>query len=344
MMKRLLTIGLFLCGIVQAQDVHFSQYNLSPMILNPALAGFNACDYRVYLNGRTQWNTISGWNTYRTIAGGGDFTIGKVTKLNSFAGLGVSFYSDQAGDLQFMNNRAEITFAYHFMLTRKADMSISAGVQAAFNHRGFDPSKATYDNQYNPVTGDYDGTIPGETYAKQNLFFGDAGIGLLYNYTSRQKHNLYFGFSFNHVNQPKISFRPNGQDESSSAVERLYFKTTIHGGGLINIGKSAALMPTFMILLQGPSQEYNVGLNTKFRLSHLPYKSAALGFGVHYRVLDAVVVNARLDIKGFTMAFSYDINVSKLTPASNTFGAPEIALMYQGCFNRKPRPGNCPEL
>ena len=72
-----------------------NQIGDSTLLLNPALAGMNTCDYRVYANFRAQWFTLSGGNTYRTFAGGGDMSIGKVTKYNSFAGIGLSFFSDQ---------------------------------------------------------------------------------------------------------------------------------------------------------------------------------------------------------------------------------------------------------
>src|SRR5271168_5015538 len=79
-----------------AQDVHFSQYTASPLMLNPALAGMSNGDYRAYANFRVQWPTISDGYTYRTFAAGYDMAIGKVTKFNSYAGIGISFYSDEA--------------------------------------------------------------------------------------------------------------------------------------------------------------------------------------------------------------------------------------------------------
>ena len=160
-MKRLLksifiVSSVLLFSELSAQDIHFSQYASSPLALNPALAGLNNCDYRVYVNFRTQWLTVSAGNTYRTFAGGVDMAVGKVTKYNSFAGIGISFFSDQAGDINFNSNRVDVSFAYHFMLNRRGTMQISAGLQGAFNHRSINPSKATFDSQYDPGTGTVD--------------------------------------------------------------------------------------------------------------------------------------------------------------------------------------------
>ncbi len=345
--KSLLAVALlFATTLLNAQDIHFSQYNSSPMALNPALAGMNQCDYRVYLNFRTQWLTVSDGNTYRTFAGGADMSIGKVTKYNSFAGVGISFFSDQAGSINFNSNRVDVSFAYHFMLNRKGTMQISAGLQGAFNHRSIDPSKATFDSQYDPSTGVANPAGTTESFGRTKVMFGDAGLGLLYSAIVKGGSNFYFGFALNHINQPKISFYPSGQNASSTANERLAMKVTLHGGAAIPVGARLTIMPNVLFLLQGRAYEFNVGCNFKTALGNHPASSqTALHLGVQYRgLLDAVIVHARVDVKGFSCGLSYDINVSKLLPASKSVGAPEISLMYQGCMRKKPRPGHCPVM
>lgn len=330
-----------------AQDVHFSQYNAAPMQLNPALAGMNECDYRIHANYRMQWPTVSSGNTYRTFAGGADMGIGKVTKYNSFAGLGLSFYSDQAGDLNFSTNRVDLSFAYHFMLNKKGTMQISAGIQGAFNMRNINPGNATYDSQYDPnYPGGYNPNGTKESFGRNRVMYGDAAFGLLYSAMVKRNTNVFIGFALNHLNQPKVSFHPNGQNSSTAGNERLGLKTTIHGGASTPVGKRLHIMPNFLVLLQGPAYEFNVGCNFKTVLGNNPATSkTALHLGLQYRgLVDALIVNARIDVKGFTCGLSYDINLSKLTPASSSVGAPEISLMYQGCARKKPRPGHCPVL
>ncbi|MFN8286514.1 MAG: PorP/SprF family type IX secretion system membrane protein [Chitinophagales bacterium] len=328
-----------------AQDIHFSQYYASPMQLNPALAGMNNCDYRIYANFRTQWVTVSTGNTYRTVAGGADMSIGKVTKYNSFAGLGISFFSDQAGDLNFNTNRIDLSFAYHFMLNRKGTMQISTGIQGAFNYNSINPSKATFDSQYDPTTGIADPNGQKESFAKTRVMFGDAGFGLLYSAIVKQQTNFFLGFALNHLNQPKMSFQPNGTTNDGSGFERLYMKITIHGGASLPVGKRLAIQPHFLALVQGPSYQFNLGCNFKTTLGNVTTSRTALHLGVQYRgLLDAVVLSTRIDVKGFGAGLSYDINVSKLTPASHSVGAPEVSIMYQGCARKKPHPGHCPAL
>lgn len=351
LLRRLMTgmcvIALATAG-AYAQDIHFSQYNQAPILLNPAFSGLNNCDYRAAANFRVQWLTVSSGNTYRTAAGSFDMAIGKVTKWNSFAGFGVAFMSDQAGDINFNTNRALVTLAYHFVLDRKGTQQISAGIQGAFNHRGINPSKATFDSQYDPITGLVDPNGTKETFGRNRIFYGDVGIGMIYSGLvgpSSNKSNIYFGVSIDHLNQPKISFLPNQVDNSNNGNERLYFKTQIHGGASVPMGKRLALQPNFLVMVQGPSYEFNVGCNLKATLGNINYSKTALVLGAQYRgLLDAMVIQARVDVKGFSVGASYDINLSKLTPASQTIGGPEASLMYTGCLSKKPRPGICPNM
>jgi type IX secretion system PorP/SprF family membrane protein len=338
-------------GAMQAQDVHFSQYTMSPLLLNPALSGLSAGDYRVAGNFRTQWTSISGMNTYTTVAGTADMAIGKVTRYNSFAGVGISFFYDQAGDLKFNSNRVDLNAAYHFMLNKRGTMSLSAGIQGSFNYRRIDPTKATFDSQYDQGSGTVDPNGTKENFGRNQLMYGDAGFGLFFSTITKSRYNYYLGFSLTHVNQPKISFYPNGSD-GSTTNERLYMKFSLHGGALLQIKRKFAIIPHALVLIQGPAQQYQMGMNLKFNLSDIPNNNTAVYFGAQYRGLfyakggpvDAVIFSTRLDYKGFTIAASYDMNVSKLLQATNTVGGPEISVMYQGLFRKKPRPSMCPAL
>ena len=330
----------------QAQDVHYSQYNYAPLQLNPALAGLNNCDYRIGVNARTQWNLVSGnGNSYSTFGASADFAIGKVTKISSFAGVGISLSSDISGTTFYNTNRADITAAYHFMLDRRGNSSISAGIQIGINHRGFDPGKATYDEQYNPTTGKYDPSMPGETYARTNMLFIDAGVGLLYSqFLKQRRFNFYFGLAINHVNQPNISWSSTGLFNNTTSADKLFAKATIHGGGSFQINDKIAVLPSFMLLFQGPSQQYNFGSLIRLRLGN-SISTSFFYLGAQYRApYDAFVLQTRFDYKGFMIGFSYDINVSKLIPGSQTLGAPELAITYTGCARKKPHPYLCPVM
>ncbi len=344
--KAITLAGLWLmfCQPLLAQDLHFSQYNASPLVLNPSLAGMNAGDYRAYANFRTQWVTLSKNNTYRTFAGGADMAIGKITRANSFAGIGLSFFSDQAGDLNLNSNHVDLTVAYHFMLNRRGTMQLSAGVQGGLNVRSINQARGVYGSQYDPNTGVVNPNSTGEFLGKTKIIFADAAIGMLYSAVTRKGTNIFCGFSLGHINQPKISFQPSGVD-GQVKPEKLAMKITIHGGASIPVTDRVSVLPNFMVLVQGTSYEFNVGCHIKAALGNVKLSKTAIYLGAQYRGLfDAVIVSTRLDVKGFTCGLSYDFNISKLMPATKTIGAPEISLMYQGSFRKRPRPGHCPVM
>jgi type IX secretion system PorP/SprF family membrane protein len=348
---RLKSIAILICAItisvnLGAQDIHYSQYNYAPLQLNPALAGLNNCDYRVAVNARTQWNLISpSGNTYSTFGASADFAVGNVTKFNSYAGIGISVSSDIAGATSYSEDRADITAAYHFMLDRRGNASLSAGIQVGVNYRGLNASKATYDDQYNPLISGYDPNLPGENLARTSMIYVDAGLGMLYSqYFKRRKNNIYFGLAVNHVNQPNISWETPGLYNNSTSNDKLYAKVTIHGGGSFQVGDKTWIMPSFMFLLQGPYQEYDFGSLVKFRLGNT-ISNTFFAVGAQFRApLDAFILQTRIDYKGLMLGLSYDINVSKLIPGSQSYGAPELAIVYTGCTRKKPHPYLCPDM
>src|SRR4030095_7724780 len=61
MKKSTLLFVLLVSGVwlARAQDIHYSQFYSSPIILNPALTGINDCNYRVTAMYRNQWSSIS---------------------------------------------------------------------------------------------------------------------------------------------------------------------------------------------------------------------------------------------------------------------------------------------
>ena len=51
---------------ISAQDIHFSQFYLSPLNLNPAMTGVMNCNIRLVANYRNQWASVLRSNAYNT--------------------------------------------------------------------------------------------------------------------------------------------------------------------------------------------------------------------------------------------------------------------------------------
>ena len=89
----ILTIGLN--SIYHSQDIHFSQFNLSPLNLNPAMTGAFQGDYRFAGNHRNQWSSVT--VPYTTYA----FSAEKNNCLTPPLSLGFQINQDRAGDSRF---------------------------------------------------------------------------------------------------------------------------------------------------------------------------------------------------------------------------------------------------
>src|ERR1035437_3976805 len=100
MMKRLLLSVIFLVTIVAgnlfAQDPHFSQYNETPIYINPALSGV-AYDARVNMNYKSQWKSVA--VPYKSYGASAEFAI-RHKKLNkkSYFTTGLMVYNDVSGN------------------------------------------------------------------------------------------------------------------------------------------------------------------------------------------------------------------------------------------------------
>src|ERR1044071_10071927 len=99
-MKKVIAATFIACmcaGMGHAQDIHFSEFNETPMHLNPAYTGFVDGIFRISLHYRNQW--VSMGSPYKTAAGSFDIGIGN-PKGPARMGIGAFFYQDKAGDSQ----------------------------------------------------------------------------------------------------------------------------------------------------------------------------------------------------------------------------------------------------
>lgn len=321
--------------LTMAQDIHFSQFNASPLTLNPAMTGVNEGNYRFTANFRSQWEGIA---PYRTIAAGYDMSLMKQKghKNTNYAGVGISLFSDKAGDANLRTTQVNISASYTVMLSANGSQSLSSGITAGYGLRSIDVDKLTFDSQFGS-NGFDEGLGSGETLDQDRIGYADIGAGFLYSISPNKKSNYYVGLAITHLNQPSLSFL-------DSRDEKLYMKATLHGGGYMTLSNQFSLLPSFAIFNQGPHRQFNFGTYVKMKTSTVAKDQTAVYVGAWYRAQDAIIAAARFDISGFQIGISYDINLSKLTPATRSNGGAEISMIYVGFFDAKRKVKYCPRL
>ncbi|MEI6852479.1 MAG: PorP/SprF family type IX secretion system membrane protein [Bacteroidota bacterium] len=341
-MKKIFTLitVILITGNLIAQDIHFSQFNNSPLSLNPALAGAFNADHRIIANYKSQWRSIA--HSYMTYGLSYDMGILKGKLNGGILGLGVQLYNDQAGANKMGLIQANVSIAYHLPVNRHN--SLTAGIQGGFGQRRIDQSKMQWDNQYDPNTTDgYNSSLPsGETMGFKSKMYGDISAGMLWSYNSQtgtlssnDARKITVGLAVFHINRPKQSF-------SDLVDSRLYMKIALHVNSFIGFQNSNfAILPSAVWYNQGPSNYILFGSLFRYRLNDASkftnfVSETAISLGCHYRWSDAVVISGQFEWKNFMLGISYDVNVSQLATASKGAGGLEVALRYiTPLFNMK---------
>jgi len=312
----------------RAQDIHFSQFYLSPLTQNPALSGAQH-DMRAVVNYKNQWQSIG--SPYRTTGFSYDLGLNRKKGGKGFFAAGVNFFSDRAGDAKMGTAQGNLSLAYHVRMG--GNSTLGGGLQAGFAQRSITGSALQWGNQYDGSM--YNAALPSNEPGAANFSYLDLGGGVLWNYDNRSgssmvtdNHELKatLGAAMFHVTEPDYSFYGTG--------EKLYRKLVVHGNALLSIPNSnVAFAPGFMYYRQGPAQEIYAGSLIRYTISqdskYTGFKEgAAFSAGAFFRAKDALVISTLLEYSNYSLGLSYDVNVSSLQTASNSRGGLEIALRF----------------
>ncbi|MCG8329859.1 MAG: PorP/SprF family type IX secretion system membrane protein [Chitinophagales bacterium] len=331
----LITSLLFLGGLsLSAQDIHFSQFYMSPLNLNPAMTGVMNCNIRLVANYRNQWASVLRSNAYNTYSVSYDQRI-PVGRYDYF-GIGGTFWGDRAGEANFATLTGKMSASYSKRMggDRNSANYLVVGAEAGVAQRSIDFLKLRWGLQHDGEGG-YDGSLDsGEdgVFDRDNFIFGDLAAGLLWFMVFDENNSLYLGGAFNHLNRSNQSFNSNDED-------LLYSRFTFHAGGEFMMGRRFGLVPGVIVMNQGPSFQVNAGTSFKFLLGNRrTYQAFQLGLWtrisnkIETGVLnDAAIISTRFDYENFSLGFSYDINISPLRVASNANGGFEFSLAYKIC-------------
>lgn len=336
-LKSLMMVALVTFGItsLSGQDIHFSQFYLSPLNLNPAMTGVMNCNIRLAANYRNQWASVMRSNAYSTYSVSYDQKI-PVGRYDNF-GVGGTFWGDRAGESNFSTLTGKLSLAYAKRMggDRSSSHYLVVGGEGGVAQRSIDFINLRWGTQHDGEGG-FDPNLPSQenSFDRDNFLFADLAAGLLWFSVFDENNSLYFGGAFHHLNRANQSF-------STEAEDLIYSRFTIHAGGEFsgrrgNIG----ILPGVIVMSQGPSFQVNAGTSFRFRMGRSAQSVQSFQLGAWARIAnkvpegiltDAIILSTRFDYDNFTLGFSYDINVSPLRPASNGVGGFEFALQYKIC-------------
>lgn len=319
-----------IAGTTVSQDIHFSQFYRTPLLINPALTGTFTGNHRAFINYRNQWKSVG--TPYKTFAVAYDMPFYKNKWDGGFLGAGLSFFNDKAGTSNFSTTQINLSLSGIVLIN--SQQKISAGIQGGLTQMSIDYTNVKWGNQF--VKGSYD---PNEPPREPNLnnkpsYYGDINAGLSWRYaktetniSSKDQMSATAGISLFHINRPK-------QNLFSTQIERLYTKLVIHGSANIGLkGLNSFFVPSLIFYKQGKTYEFTAGALIRYRIKEESrytglVKESSISIGLHYRHLDALIPSVIFDVSGFSVGISYDINISGLTKASSGRGGIEISLKY----------------
>jgi len=331
-----------------AQDIHFSNYQLAPLSLNPALAG--AFKGTVRLSGifRGQWWAVAGGTPlkgagYHTMGASVDSPIIRGLRKQDWIGVGISYVQDIAGSNNFKTVGQTMNLAYHLSLDKKQTRVLTFGLQWGSNNYSIDMFGNPIIRTTNGLA--YDMASSAELTALFSNVMGDEtavtkgvstlAVGTVLTTQMNKKSDLRMGVSMTHLLAPDRSLTtdPIINDRDNIARKFQAFATIYQ-----SIGKRSMFTPSLLVQRQDMSTEIQLQGIASYLFS--PEKDLWLNYGLGLRPMSAadLILFLGADIKDIRVGMSYDINFSGLSPASRGNGAMELGVSYIWKLYKKPNP------
>lgn len=343
MIKQLALVSIiyFCFTSLSAQDRHFSQFYSSPLTLNPALTGdFNA-KYRIGLINRDQWRSALD-NPYRTFAASLEVKFGldyflRFVKRDKIA-VGLVFYNDKVEGVDFRESKMALSLAYHKSFDKKSRNVLTLGFQAGVVQRNVNFNELIFDDQFNEI--DAFDLPTAEGFPINNFTFGDYSIGLNYRSLISRDFSIFAGAALHHIFEPSVSFFEDRLENRLEVfLDRNY---TAHAGAVIALSNRYQISPRLMILSQGPQFQINGGANLRIRIDE--FNSTAIYVGAWTRfandalnttINDSVIAMVGLEVNGFLLGMSYDLNTEAISTYNARQGTFELSLAYLGEYDNE---------
>ena len=335
LLKYILIIFLFIGKNAAAQQLHFSQYFNTPLLVNPASTGFNPdYDYRMGASYRNQWaNVIS--NPYQTTNLWGDAQLFMNKIESGWAGIGGNIYKDQAGTGNLSTTQGYASFAYHQMLGLSSLLSM--GINAGIVNQQVDASKLIFDDQWNTSSGQFSNPTT-QTLDKTNISYFDLHVGV--NYALFLTDNAYFnlGLSMQHINTPSASFYA----ANSGLNQKIPIRYNFFLNANYKIEDLWILNPNIYISQSDGNKEFVIGMNAMRNLNDDGTKQ--LIAGIYYRNKDAIIPMVGYQINDLMFTVNYDVTTSGLGGFNGLQGAYEASIVKRAIYMKGHRGIKCPVM
>jgi type IX secretion system PorP/SprF family membrane protein len=309
--------------VLAQQDIHFSQFYEFPLLRNPALAGIFNGHFRLTGGYRNQWQSVTA--PYRTMYFGGEFKMLRGFNDGDFVTAGLQATNDVAGDSKLQRTQVFPVLNYHKLLNEEKTTYISFAFMGGPVFERFDPSKLQFDDQF--VNGSFSATNPTrQQFDAKSLTYTDVSAGISFKTMVSNNVNMYVGAALFHVSEPTVAFTND-------------YDVKLNKKWVVNAGLSAYVNDLDKVVMyadcfvQGGNRLIQAGGLYTHSFDYTGEEATfSIAAGAVYRWKDALVPILKLYTGKLGMGISYDVNISKLSAASQFRGGFELTLSYMGMW------------
>lgn len=299
---------------VKAQEIHWTQFEMMPLLLNPAKTGDFSGTFRVSGIFRNQFSSITP-DAFSTPGLSVDAPVTKGFWDNDWVGAGGVLFVDRAGALGLQTGGFLLSGSYHKAIGSEANTYLVLGLQTgAFAKRIKDidayRSEAVILGQDDPIQG----MLTDQAQNAQEY----AG-GIIVKSKISESTFMELGFSIKHLNRPRLNILGTGGG-------RLPMRFTGHGYVDFKLNEFLTITPGFLYESYEPATLAVAQLRGSLLVNS--EKDIYLNAGFGYRVNDSGHLMFGMQFGDLTVGMAYDVTVSDLAGAANYFGGFEIAASY----------------
>ncbi|MFH0867132.1 MAG: PorP/SprF family type IX secretion system membrane protein [Bacteroidota bacterium] len=315
----LLIVIVLISGKLFSQDIHFTQFYNSPLTLNPALTGNIDGNIRAALNHRNQWNSIS--VPFVTSSFSLDAKLMEDRLKGDAVGAGIEIMNDKTGEGHLSNLQIMISSSYHKYFGAEKNHMVALGIQAGFFQRKIDFSKLSFASQY--VDGDFNTNISsGENTLNYTTGNFDINTGIFYQAEKTNNYNINGGFAVYHLTRPNESLL--------GEIAKVPLRYVFHMEAIYVLNDKTKIRPDILYMTQNKAKAFTFEGRAEHTFKTIKDQPANIIFGAGCRISDAIILITGFKYEKWDVCFSYDINISKLHPASNYRGGFEISIIFSG--------------
>jgi len=292
-----------------AQDIHFTDFRLHPLAINPAQTGAFHGTARIGAIYRDQYRPFIS-QAFQTSAFYVDSPIMYGLKENHWIGVGLSVFSDKAGDIGYKSVGTHLHGAYHLGLDKEMTSVITLGARYGQVMKSVTQGESAIfgDELADPNISSLDRAMI-EDFSRS---FSDVGLGLLFKAQLNDRSGIQLGVSLDHL------------IKSSKSRGLVNQRWNMHATYSYDVSSRFRVDPTLYYYQEQTTQIFVPQINTAYHVN--PEKTLWLRGGIGYRTNDAIQFLLGATFNDWTVGLSYDLTISQAAEATDNFGALELGV------------------